>query len=203
MNKQNREDLERTMTQVLFRANEIARHVEILKSTPLFVDWEGAWKYAYHIESDLASLARHVLDANTRLVDLRVDSLGANSLPVDVVGAVTAKLLRSYLGLNGPKYQPIYAALGGPVYAEDSTEALQLVALLHEYLDDATGSGNPPAQQEREVLILSAVLSALAYRADPGPDRQREFLLTLKELMTKTIDKTSTILELLNELERP
>lgn len=44
--KQNREDLERTLTQVLFRANEIARLVETVKETPLSVDWEGAWKYA-------------------------------------------------------------------------------------------------------------------------------------------------------------
>ena len=164
------------------------------------VDWESAWRYAYHVESDLRVLAKHVMEVNEKLLELRVASLAKQDLPVDVVGAHVIEVLRDYLGLTTEKYQPIYAALGGEVYAEDSAEAAEIASLLHQHLDEATGSGYEPKRQEREVLIVSTVLYALAYRADPSAVRRGEFLKSLSELLSKMVERTSSILEILNEM---
>ena len=192
------EDLDRALSDITFRATELARHTNDLKVRAAEGDPNAAWRFAYRTEDELRQLALRLRDASQLLLDGRVQALyTANVGPLEA-GEFTRTILKTYLGCAGAFYEAVYAWLGDTILTEDEPEAANIVELISARLSDV--ESQTASQQEKEVLILDLISSALAFRANPGPACQRAFVDAVKSLLVARLEKTSTILELLNQL---
>lgn len=186
------ENLDRHLSDISFRTQELLRHTEHYKAQA--ANWHEAWRYAYRGEEELGLIAIRFRDATKLMIEMRIRALDVPSAAD--AGHLTRKILKEYLGCVGPFYSEVYAGLGDTVLTEDSPEASALVSALSDRLAEVLKL--PADEQKQEVDVLSLISSTLAFRSDPSPERQQEYLNVLKELLMSRVEKSSVILELLN-----
>lgn len=188
------EDLDRILSDISFRTNEMLCHTEHYKDN--LTNWHEAWRYSYRAEEELRQIAVRFREASLLVVDLRVRAIG--SVTPEDAGYITRKVLKDYLGHADAFYSEVYAGLGDTILKESSPEAQSLAVLLNARL--ACVEKLSPEQQRREVEALDLIASALTFRASPSVDRREAFLSSLKDILLSRIEKSSVILELLNEV---
>lgn len=201
MDRKDREQINRQLTDLHHRATELARHVKVLADQTQ-ITGEDAWRFAFRTQEDMRSLAASLMNISRRLIELQCARLrqaqvsGAPTLDPGDVGVMTTVVLRDYFGYDTPLFSAMYAALAAEEVSEEDPAVVALVEMTNQELEKA--GAMPYADRLFFVDAISLGMAALAARSQWSTERAAEFVTAL-EAMLRHLSRPDDALELLGE----